>query len=139
MPAYEGAARKAAERSAKEGRKYGVSINVVSQRPREVSATLLSQANSYVCLRITNPDDQEYVKNLLPDSSRGIVDMFANLRRGECIILGDSVIMPTRVLVDPPLMKPRSEDVSFVDVWAKGKGAESKFAEVLKAWRNQQG
>jgi len=131
-----GPSRRAAERIAKEGRKYGISLNVISQRPREISATILSQCNSFICLRITNPDDQEYVKNLLPDSTRGIVDMFNNLRRGECIVLGDSVLMPTRVLVDPPSPSPASEDVPFSGEWKKAE-KEIDFANILTAWRNQ--
>ncbi len=131
-----GPSRRAAERIAKEGRKYGVSLNVVSQRPREVSATILSQCNSFICLRITNPEDQEYVKSLLPDSTRGIVDMFNNLRRGECIVLGDSVLMPTRILVDPPSPAPASEDVQFAAEWEKPERPVD-FSSVLTAWRNQ--
>ena len=131
-----GPSRRAAERIAKEGRKYGVSLNVVSQRPREVSATILSQCNSFICLRITNPEDQQYVKSLLPDSTRGIVDMFNNLRRGECIVLGDSVLMPTRVLMDPPSPTPASEDVQFSGEWSKPE-KDIDFDSILTAWRNQ--
>src|SRR5690606_40587210 len=76
------AARLSAERIAKEGRKYGVSLTIISQRPREVSSTILSQCGSFLCLRISNPDDQAYVRNLLPDSVRGISSMFSTLRRG---------------------------------------------------------
>ena len=89
------ASKHSAERIAKEGRKYGISLTVISQRPREVSATILSQCNSFLCLRISNPDDQSYVRNLLPDSVRGITSMFSTLRRGECILIGDAVMMPT--------------------------------------------
>jgi len=82
-------ARESAERIAKEGRKYGISLTVISQRPREVSATILSQCNTFLCLRITNPDDQSYVKSLLPESIKGIINMVSTLRRGEGILLGD--------------------------------------------------
>ncbi len=131
------AARLSAERIAKEGRKYGISLTVISQRPREVSATILSQCNTFLCLRISNPDDQSYVKNLLPDSIRGIVSMFSNLRRGECILLGDSVIMPTRIKIRKPNPTPNSDDTSFFKEWNK-EHEEILFAPVLKAWRNQQ-
>ncbi|MFA6924829.1 MAG: DUF87 domain-containing protein [Bacteroidales bacterium] len=131
------AARLSAERIAKEGRKYGISLTVISQRPREVSATILSQCNTFLCLRISNPDDQSYVKNLLPDSIRGIVSMFSNLRRGECILLGDSVIMPTRIKIRKPNPTPNSDDTSFFKEWNKPH-EEILFAPVLKAWRNQQ-
>jgi hypothetical protein len=83
------ASRESAERIAKEGRKCGISLTVISQRPREVSATILSQCDSFLCLRLSNPDDQSYVRNLLPDSIRGITSMFSTLRRGEGILLGN--------------------------------------------------
>ena len=130
-------ARLSAERIAKEGRKYGVSITAISQRPREVSATILSQCNTFLCLRITNPDDQAYVKNLLPDSIRGIVSMFSTLRRGECILLGDSVMMPTRMKIYPPKPKPSSDDTSFYSEW-HSEHVEIDFGEVLDAWRRQE-
>ena len=130
------AARLSAERIAKEGRKYGISLTVISQRPREVSATILSQCNTFLCLRISNPDDQSYVKSLLPDSIRGIVSMFSNLRRGECILLGDSVIMPTRIKIRRPNPTPNSDDTSFYKEWNL-EYEEIEFAPVLDAWRKQ--
>lgn len=130
-------ARQSAERIAKEGRKYGVSLTVISQRPREVSATILSQCNSFLCLRISNPDDQSYVKNLLPDSVKGVASMFSTLRRGECLLLGDSVIMPTRIKIDPPSPTPDSDDASFYKSWMQ-KPKDLDFKKVLKAWRDQE-
>lgn len=131
------AAKHSAERIAKEGRKYGISLTVISQRPREVSATILSQCNSFLCLRISNPDDQAYVKNLLPDSIRGIASMFSTLRRGEGILLGDSVMMPTRIKIDIPSPAPESDDTSFYKTWNEAP-QEVDFARVLYAWRNQE-
>lgn len=131
------AARQSAERIAKEGRKYGVSLTVISQRPREVSSTILSQCNSFLCLRISNPEDQSYVKSLLPDSVRGIASLFSTLRRGECVLLGDSVLMPTRIRIDVPNPKPASDDASFYDHWTADP-VSIDFAAVLKAWRNQE-
>ena len=125
-----------AERIAKEGRKYGISLTVISQRPREVSATILSQCNSFLCLRISNPDDQSYVRNLLPDSVRGITSMFSTLRRGEGILLGDSVMMPTRIRIDQPDPTPHSDDTSFYESWNKDPDALD-VAAVLDAWRRQ--
>jgi len=131
------AARLSAERISKEGRKYGISLTVISQRPREVSATILSQCNTFLCLRISNPEDQSYVKSLLPDSIRGIVSMFSNLRRGECILLGDSVIMPTRIKIRKPNPTPNSNDTSFYTEWNLPH-EQILFAPVLDAWRKQQ-
>jgi DNA helicase HerA-like ATPase len=131
------AARHAAERIAKEGRKYGVSLTVISQRPREVSSTILSQCNSFLCLRISNPEDQSYVKSLLPDSVRGVASLFSSLRRGECVLLGDSVLMPTRIRIDRPDPTPASDDASFYKQWTSDP-VDIDFSAVLKAWRNQE-
>lgn len=130
------ASKIAAERIAKEGRKYGISLTVISQRPREVSSTILSQCNSFLCLRLTNPDDQTYVKNLLPDSISGIVDVFSTLRRGEAILLGDAILMPTRIKIHPPNPKPDSEDVSFIKAWSK-EHEKIQVTPVLDTWRKQ--
>lgn len=129
--------RLSAERISKEGRKYGISLTVISQRPREVSSTILSQCNSFLCLRISNPDDQSYVKSLLPDSMRGIVSMFSSLRRGESILLGDSVIMPTRIKIRKPNPTPNSEDISFYKEWSK-EHEPVDINRVLDAWRKQE-
>ena len=129
--------RKAAEKLAKEGRKYGISLTVVTQRPREVSATILSQCNSFMCMRITNPDDQIYVKRLLPENIGGIINMFSTLRRGECILLGDSVIMPSRIKLDVPDPTPSSEDTSFYDEWSK-EHTPIDINSILDSWRKQE-
>lgn len=128
--------RESAERIAKEGRKYGISLNVISQRPREVSATILSQCGSFLCLRISNPEDQSYVRNLLPDSVRGITSMFSSLRRGEAILIGDAMMMPTRVMIDRPNPAPSSADASFSKIWGE-EPADLDVPAVLHAWRNQ--
>ena len=127
--------RLSAERISKEGRKYGISLTVISQRPREVSSTILSQCNSFLCLRISNPDDQSYVKSLLPDSMRGIVSMFSSLRRGESILLGDSVIMPTRIKIRKPNPTPNSEDVSFYKEWSKEHNPKHSYKEITTTWK----
>ena len=129
--------RNAAEKLAKEGRKYGISLTVVTQRPREVSATILSQCNSFMCMRITNPDDQTYVKRLLPENIGGIISMFSTLRRGECILLGDSVIMPSRIKLDVPDPTPSSEDTSFYDEWNK-EHTPIDIKSILDSWRKQE-
>lgn len=128
--------RQSAERIAKEGRKYGISLNVISQRPREVSSTILSQCGSFLCMRISNPEDQSYVRNLLPDSVRGITSMFSALRRGEAILIGDAMMMPTRIMIDRPNPTPSSADASFSKIWGQ-EPTDLDVAAVLHAWRNQ--
>jgi hypothetical protein len=128
------AARNAVERLAKEGRKYGIGIMVVSQRPKELSETVISQCNTFIAMRLTNPDDQNYVRRLVPDSLAGLMDMLPSLRSGEALILGDSVVMPTRVLIDLPQPQPKSADVRFAHHWAEGSSAID-VDRVVKRWR----
>jgi len=128
------AARSAVERLAKEGRKYGIGIMVVSQRPKELSETVISQCNTFISMRLTNPDDQNYVRRLVPDSLAGLMAMLPSLRTGEALIVGDSVVMPTRVLIDFPNPEPKSADVKFAEYWAKGITGMD-VDRIVKRWR----
>jgi len=132
---YEGA-RRSMERIAKEGRKYGVGLTVVSQRPHEVSETVLSQCCTFICLRITNPDDQEYVRKLVPEAERDLVNVLAGMCRGEGLVLGEAAPMPTRVQFDIPSPTPRSNDVDFYKHWTVGP-EDIDVAAVVDRWRKQ--
>ena len=129
--------RKSMERIAKEGRKYGVGLMVVSQRPHEVSETVLAQCGTFVCLRITNPDDQGYVRSLVPESEGDLVSVLAGLGRGEAMVLGEAVPLPTRVQFDKPIPAPNSDDVDFYAKWKDGP-AELDVDEIVKRWRSQE-
>ncbi len=107
------------ERIAKEGRKYGVGLVVISQRPSEVNRTVLSQCNNFVAMRLTNADDQAVIKRLLPDSLGDYSEMLPILDIGEAIVVGDASILPSRIKVDAPKLKPRSATVNFWDEWNK--------------------
>lgn len=107
------------EKIAKEGRKYGVGLFVVSQRPSDVSDTILSQCNNFISLRLTNFQDQSTVRKLLPDSMEGFADVLPILDIGEAIIVGDAVLLPTRVKLSPPEIKPLSATINFWDEWRK--------------------
>ena len=107
------------EKVAKEGRKYGVSIVVVSQRPSDVNATILSQCNNVVALRLTNSADQEVVKKLMPESLSGLLDMLPILDIGEALVVGDAVLLPSRIRVTPPTEKPLSATIDFWTEWSK--------------------
>lgn len=131
------AARRIVERIAKEGRKYGVSCMIVSQRPSEISETILSQCNNFVILRLLNPIDQAYIRRLVPDSFSGLDSVIPLLRQGEALILGDSMPMPLRVQIDMPNPSPDSSDVNFFDKW-KQKGAKTDANEVMERWWIQQ-
>lgn len=109
------------ERIAKEGRKYGVTLCIVSQRPSEISETIFSQCNNFVAMRLTNPDDQNYVKRLLPDSLDGVTNSLPSLKTGEAIIIGDSVVLPSIVKIDQCEADscPSSMDINFLTEWKK--------------------
>ncbi len=111
--------RKSLERIAKEGRKYGISLMIVSQRPSEVSETIFAQCNNFVALRLTNVNDQRYVKRLLPDNLSSVTDMLPNLGDGECIVIGDAIPLPSVVQMSVPYPSPQSQSVRFHEEWLK--------------------
>lgn len=129
--------RKSMERIAKEGRKYGVGLMVVSQRPHEVSETVLAQCGTFICLRITNPDDQSYVRRLVPESEGDLISVLAGLGRGEALVLGEAVPLPTRVQFNRPDPTPNSDDVDFYDKWKDGPD-DLDVDEIVKRWRSQE-
>ena len=107
------------ERIAKEGRKYGVSILAVSQRPADVSKTILSQCNNFVVLRLTNEKDKSVIKNLLPDSLKSTIDFLPLLDVGEALVVGDAILLPSKILLDKPTEdhQPISATKNFWDEW----------------------
>lgn len=107
------------ERISKEGRKYGIGLVVISQRPSEVNRTVLSQSNNFIAMRLTNVDDQSVVKRLLPDSLGDYAEMLPILDIGEALVVGDASLLPSRIRIAPPNMKPKSATVDFWDEWAK--------------------
>lgn len=129
-------ARKAVERVAKEGRKYGVSAMVISQRPSELSETVLAQCNSFVVMRLSNPEDQHYVSRIVGDHFTGVIQMLPNLRPGEAFVIGDSVIMPMRTLVQIPKPTPMSGDVDFFKHWTFGV-PQYDVDDIIDHWRRQ--
>jgi uncharacterized protein len=130
-----GSVKRAIERVAKEGRKYGISLMIVSQRPSEISETVFSQCNNFVAMRLTNPTDQRYVKRLLPDNLSAITDSLASLEQREAILIGDSVALPSLTRVDEITDKPASNDVKFHTEWKKDWFAEA-FKGVVERWRD---
>jgi DNA helicase HerA-like ATPase len=105
------------ERIAKEGRKYGFSLLVVSQRPSDVSKTILSQCNNFLALRLTNETDQSVIRRLMPDSLVGLTAILPLLDTGEALLLGDAVLLPTRIKLDQPSLKPDSATRDFWREW----------------------
>ena len=125
--------RIAIERIAKEGRKYGVSLAIVSQRPSEISETIFSQCSNFVVMRLTNPQDQGYVKRLLPDSLGSITEVLPSLGSGQAILVGDSIIMPSIVKIDRCSPEPESNDINYLQEWKKP-WRDIKFQEVIKKY-----
>lgn len=125
--------RREIERIAKEGRKYGVGLCVVSQRPLELSETVLSQCANFICLRITNPDDQAYVRRLMPEGEQDLVDTLASLRRGEALAVGEAVPLPTRLQVYKPDPQPASDDVPVGEAWRHGPD-DLDVADIVNCW-----
>ncbi|MBW2595054.1 MAG: ATP-binding protein [Deltaproteobacteria bacterium] len=124
------------ERIAKEGRKYGVGLVVVSQRPAEVSRTVLSQCNNYVAMRLTNAEDQAVVRRLLPDSLGGFSDLLPILDIGEALVVGDCSMLPSRIRIEEPKTKPASATIEFWDEWSKDKASEG-IADAVEYMRRQ--
>ncbi|MGX6995936.1 ATP-binding protein [Pediococcus acidilactici] len=125
------------ERIAKEGRKYGLSLVVVSQRPADLNRTILSQCNNFIVLRLTNGNDQSTVKNLLPDSMNQLLDQLSLLDTGEAIVIGDSIIMPTKIILDKPKFEPDSKTKRFWQEWNHSEFKESALTQAVKNMRAQ--
>ncbi|KAA3595830.1 MAG: ATP-binding protein [Calditrichaeota bacterium] len=127
------ASKKAIERIAKEGRKYGVTLGIVSQRPSEISETIFSQCNNFVAMRLTNPDDQNYVKKLLPDTLGNLTESLPSLQSGEALLIGDSIIIPSLVKIELANPEPKSADIQFYEIW-KEKWKDVDFSKVINEW-----
>jgi len=125
------------ERIAKEGRKYGFSLLVVSQRPSDVSRTILSQCNNFLALRLTNDSDQNVIKRLMPDSLVGLTAMLPLLDTGEALLLGDAVLLPTRIKLDQPHVKPDSATRDFWKEWGTLMPDEKLLEAAVECLRSQ--
>jgi hypothetical protein len=110
------------ERIAKEGRKYGVGLMVVSQRPSDVSTTILSQCSNIISLRLANKTDQAVVRQLLPESLEGLMEVLPSLDIGEAVVVGDATLLPTRIKIARPKCIPRSATIPFWQRWSEPKG-----------------
>lgn len=125
------------ERIAKEGRKYGFSLLVVSQRPSDVSRTILSQCNNFLSLRLTNDADQGVIKRLMPDSLAGLTSVLPLLDTGEALMLGDAVLLPSRIKLDLPTVPPDSATRDFWKDWGAQAPDMAALANAVEALRSQ--
>ncbi|EPP5808460.1 ATP-binding protein [Vibrio vulnificus] len=124
------------EKIAKEGRKYGVALMIVSQRPSDVSATILSQCNNIISLRLTNADDQATVRKLLPESLESLLEALPIMDVGEAMVVGDSVLLPSRIKIDPPAEKPLSATIDFWSRWQEDV-TNADFTSAVENMRRQ--
>ncbi|MBD5406120.1 MAG: ATP-binding protein [Treponema sp.] len=124
------------ERIAKEGRKYGIALVVISQRPSDVNKTILSQCGNFIAMRLTNPEDQNVIQKLFPDNLGNFSNSLPILDVGEALIVGDASLLPSRVIIDEPNIKPNSATIDFWDEWDKDK-KESGIESAVEALRAQ--
>jgi uncharacterized protein len=135
--AVEGRALAAFERIAKEGRKYGISLLVVSQRPSDVNRTILSQCNNFIAMRLTNDQDQAVVRRFTSESLAGLVDVLPLLDVGEALLLGDAMLLPTRMKLDRPAICPASATRDFWTDWGTREPNKEAIAGAVEAFRRQ--
>ena len=126
-------------RIAKEGRKYGISLGLITQRPSDLAEGVLSQCGTIISMRLNNDRDQAFVKAAMPEGARGFLDSIPALRNRECIICGEGVAIPIRVSFDnlEEIKRPASEDPSFVELWNKPGGEEEAVYRTVQRWRSQ--
>ncbi len=126
-------------RIAKEGRKYGVSLGLITQRPSDLAEGVLSQCGTIIAMRLNNERDQAFVKAAMPEGARGFVDTIPALRNRECIISGEGVSIPMRVSFDElePIKRPASNDPSFYELWSKTGGEDRAVERTVQRWRAQ--
>ena len=128
------ASRNSIERIAKEGRKYGITLLLSSQRPSEISETIFSQCNNFIAMRLTNPNDQNYVKKLLPDTFGNLINKIPSLKVGEALLIGDASVMPSIVQIEECELKPSSTDIPYFDLW-KLHWKDVNFVEIVEDWK----
>jgi uncharacterized protein len=130
------AAKRALFRIAKEGRKYGVSLCVVSQRPSDLAPGLLSECNTMFAFRMTSHEDQDIVRSAVPEASHGLMNFLPALRNGEAIAVGEGVAMPMRICFSPlpEKRRPKSATASFTSAWSKDSDG-SQIEQTVERWR----
>ena len=133
------AVRTILERIAKEGRKYGVSLGLITQRPSDLAEGVLSQCGTIISMRLNNDRDQAFVRAAMPEGARGFLDSIPALRNRECIICGEGVSIPIRVSLDnlEEEKRPASEDPLFSVLWQDTGGEAEILERVVRRWRSQ--
>ncbi|HLI22997.1 MAG TPA: DUF87 domain-containing protein [Stellaceae bacterium] len=133
--------KRALGRIAKEGRKYGVSLCVVSQRPSDLATEMLSECNTIFALRMSNQADQELVQAAMPEAGLGLLEFLPSLHTGEAIVVGEGVPVPQRVVFSPLAESemPRSKTFAFSEAWREEGGTTVEpIASIIERWRHRQ-
>ncbi|MGE6267632.1 ATP-binding protein, partial [Aeromonas media] len=129
------ASKNSIERIAKEGRKYGITLLLASQRPSEISETIFSQCSNFVAMRLTNPDDQNYIRRILPDTFGSLTANLSSLQTGEALLMGDAVVLPSLVKINITDTPPSSSDIPYLHLWKEEwKGID--FNSLIKGWKS---
>ena len=133
------AVRKVLERIAKEGRKYGVSLGLITQRPSDLAEGVMSQCGTIIAMRLNNERDQAYVRNAMPEGARGFLDSIPALRNRECVICGEGVSVPIRVRFDEleADRRPASDDPVFSELWTHVGDEAGILDRTIHRWRSQ--
>ncbi|MCS6879401.1 MAG: DUF87 domain-containing protein [Geminicoccaceae bacterium] len=131
--------RRAIDRIAKEGRKYGIALGLVTQRPAELSPSALSQCGTVVALRMSNEHDQAFVRAALPEGSEWLLAALPALGTGEAIVVGEGVTLPMRVRIDPlpEGAQPASHTPAFSQAWKEDRDGLAFVRETVRRWREQ--
>lgn len=126
-------------RIAKEGRKYGVSLGLITQRPSDLAEGVLSQCGTILTMRLNNERDQAFVRAAMPEGTRGFLDAVPALRNRECIAVGEGVATPVRLVFDElePSKRPASDDPHFSTLWREAGGEEAMLERTIRRWRAQ--
>ena len=124
------------ERITKEGRKYGMFLGMITQRPSELSDTCISQCSNFIILRTLHPTDLQYIKEMVPNVSQELVLQLKNLKPGNCIAFGTAFKVPTSMYIDIPNPRPLSNNVDLETVWYNNKNNESQIVEKLSTDNN---
>ncbi|WP_338749489.1 ATP-binding protein [Bacillus sp. FJAT-52991] len=126
--------KKYIERIAKEGRKYGITQLIISQRPSDLSSTIISQCSNFFVLRVTNPEDQAFIRHVLPDHLSALTNMIPLFQNGETLIVGECVPLPIKGIIDKPNPAPNSNDVSFKEAWSKPLDSYDISKTIFRWW-----
>jgi len=131
--------RRALSRIGNEGRKYGISLGLVSQRPSELDMGILSQCSTIFAMRMNNTRDQDFVRGTLSESGLGLTDALPSLRTGEAVVVGEGLAVPARVYLDflPEEQRPSSGTAEFSKSWKTGENKEGAVATIVERWRRQ--